>query len=95
MKQKFHQLAAYKADENTAAAVSATASASPETRAAAAAAGTASADNGGENNPRTQALLGAFDETFPKSTAEKADDACARLFAELPIERRPRASAAL
>jgi hypothetical protein len=73
--------------------VSATARAALEARAAAAAAGAAGAANGGENNPRTQAPRGALEMAFPKSTAEKAGDACATLlFAELSIGRRSRAS---
>ena len=45
---------------------------------------------------QTQAPLGALEKAFPKSTAEKAVDACATLFfAEFSIGRRSRAPTTL
>ena len=61
-----------------------TARAALEVRAAGAAAA-ADAANGGGRNPPTQASLGAPEKAFQKSTAGKADDARAALFAELPV----------
>ena len=86
VKHKFYQLAVSKAHESTVAAVSASARAALEAH-------TAANVRRREKQPRTQTPLGMLEKSFQKSTAGKADDACAALFfVEHSIGRVPRAS---
>ena len=95
VRHKFHQLVVSKTHENAVAAVSTTARAALEARAATAATAATDAANvrRRRKKPRTQVPVGALGKSLQKSTAEKADDACATVFfAELSIGRRPHAS---